>query len=80
MDLGWRLHVRCAWGKRDAMKSIRECTWGAELDVQTLTCTRGRDFPVDMLQSRLRCLRCGSRKVRIAFDPPPTASAKQASA
>ena len=26
LDLGWHIHVRCAWGKRDGMKSIRACT------------------------------------------------------
>ncbi len=25
-DLGWKVRVRCAFGKRDGMKSIRECT------------------------------------------------------
>lgn len=70
MDLSWRVHVRCAWGKRDAMKSIRECTKGYEIDLETLVWTRGRNFPLGLLESRLRCPRCGSRRVRIAFTPP----------
>jgi DNA-directed RNA polymerase subunit RPC12/RpoP len=73
LDFGWRVTARCAWGKRDAMKSIRECVYSAELDLQTLVWTRGRDFPLDMLASRLRCPRCGSRRVRIALTVPPTA-------
>jgi hypothetical protein len=44
-DLGWKVRVRCAYGKRDAMKSIRECTQNAYLDLLTLLWTRGRDFP-----------------------------------
>jgi hypothetical protein len=70
LDFGWRVHVRCDHGKRDAMKSIRECVYGGELDLKTLVWTRGRNFPLDMLQTRLRCPRCASRQVRIAFTPP----------
>ncbi|KSV88600.1 hypothetical protein N184_28695 [Sinorhizobium sp. GL28] len=32
--------------------------------------TRGRDFPLAMLASRLRCPRCGSRLVSVVFIPP----------
>lgn len=39
-DLGLRVAVRSAWGPRDAMKRIRECVHGAELDLQTLVWTR----------------------------------------
>ena len=67
---GWRIRVRCAWGPRDGMKRVRECVYGAELDLQTLVWTRGRDFPLTMLESRLKCPRCGSRRVRVAFVPP----------
>ena len=52
-DLGWRLTVYCRWGKRDGMKSIRECNGRAELDLQTLVWTRGRDFPIARLDSRV---------------------------
>ena len=45
-SLGWRVMVRCAHGPRDGMKQIRECVHGAELDLQTLVWTRGRDFPL----------------------------------
>lgn len=68
----WRVKVRCAWGPRDGMKRVRECVFGAELDLQTLIWTRGRDFPLTMMESRLKCPRCGSRKVRVAFMVPPT--------
>jgi hypothetical protein len=70
-DLGWRVMVRCAWGARDGMKRVRECVYGGELDMATLVWTRGRDFPIGMLESRLRCPRCRSRRVRVAFVPPP---------
>ena len=59
--MSWRVHVRCAYGPMDGMKSIRECRFSAELDVETFVCTRGRDFPLARLSERLRCPRCGSR-------------------
>lgn len=67
---GWRVHVRCAWGKRDAMKSIRECVMRSELDLETLVWTRGDTFPLARLESRMKCPRCGSRQVVLLFEPP----------
>jgi hypothetical protein len=64
MNLSWRITMRCAWGKRDAMKSVRECTYRRELDMATLVATRGRDFPLAGLEQRLRCPRCGSARSR----------------
>ncbi len=69
-DLGWRLTVYCRWGKRDGMKSIRECTTKLEADLATLVWTRGREYPIARLESRMKCPRCGSRRVLIAFEPP----------
>jgi len=77
-DLGLRVAVRSAWGPRDAMKRIRECVHGAELDLQTLVWTRGRDFPLARLESRLKCPRCGSRRVRLAFSVPSEANRSRA--
>jgi hypothetical protein len=54
------------------MKSIRECDHRAELDMKTLVWTRGPNFPLSQLGSRLMCTRCGSRRVRVAFEIPPT--------
>jgi hypothetical protein len=41
------------------MKSIKECVYRAELDMETLVWTRGRSFPLSCLETRLRCLMCG---------------------
>lgn len=68
--LGWKLTARCAFGRRDGMKSIRECTYRAGLDLPTLVWTRGADFPIARLESRLKCPHCGSRRVAIIFDVP----------
>lgn len=71
LDFSWRVTVRCAHGARDGMKRVRECVYGGELDLTTLVWTRGRDFPLSRLESRLKCPRCGSRVVRLAFSVPP---------
>ena len=70
LSLGWRVTARCAWGPRDGMKRVRECLYRAELDMPTLVWTRGRDFPIGRLESRLKCPRCGSRRVTVMFEPP----------
>jgi hypothetical protein len=71
-DAGWRIRARCAYGRADTThgKSSRECTYRVKLDMETLVWTRGRDFPLSRLESRLRCPRCGSRAVRVLFEPP----------
>jgi hypothetical protein len=69
-DQGWKLTARCAYGSREGLKSIRRCAWTYDLDLLTLLATRGRDFPLAMLASRLRCPRCGSRQVTVLFCPP----------
>lgn len=73
-DASWRVRVRCAWGPRDGMKRRRECVYGGELDLLSLVWTRGRDFPLTGLESRLKCPQCGSRKVRVAFTVPPASN------
>jgi hypothetical protein len=69
-SLGWRITVRCAWGKRDGMKSVRECAYRYELDMETLVWTRGAAFPLSRLESCLKCPRCGSRRVVLIYQPP----------
>jgi hypothetical protein len=67
-DLGWRIRARCALGKGPGMKSIRECHQRFELEVRTLLWTRGRDFPIGRLASRLRC-RAAARRGGRLFEP-----------
>jgi hypothetical protein len=74
----WRVTARCAHGKRDGMKSIRECNYNAELDMETLVWTRGRAFPLSRLESRLRCPLCGSRDVRLLFTVPSESQSARA--
>jgi DNA-directed RNA polymerase subunit RPC12/RpoP len=49
-----------------------------ELDVETLVATRGRHFPLAQLESRLRCPRCGSRRVVVMFEVPANPNAQAA--
>ncbi|WP_246690566.1 hypothetical protein [Microvirga aerophila] len=64
--------MRCAHGKRDGMKSIRECLYEADLDMETLVCTREQEFPLSTLAERLKCPRRGSHRVALVFEPPPS--------
>jgi hypothetical protein len=73
-----KLEMRCAWGKRDGMKTARECVFSHQLDLLTLVATRGRDMPLALLGERLRCPRCGSRRVRLLYDIPGNAAAASA--
>ena len=69
-SLGWKVHMRCAYGQRDGMKRVRECIYRKQLDIDTLVCTRGPNFPLSRLESRLMCPACGSRRVTVVFEPP----------
>jgi DNA-directed RNA polymerase subunit RPC12/RpoP len=69
-SLGWRLTARCTHGKFDGGHYARECQHRAELDLATLVWTRGAAFPLSSLESRLKCPRCGSRRIVIMFEPP----------
>jgi hypothetical protein len=59
-----------AWGRRDGPKSIRERKAAMRLDLDTLVWTRGAAFPVSMLEGRLKCPACGSRKVVLLLNLP----------
>jgi hypothetical protein len=77
-SLGWRVHMRCAFGQREGMKRIRECVYRKQLDLDTLVCTRGPNFPLARLESRLMCPQCLSRRVAVMFEPPAGAERAKA--
>lgn len=64
---GGRLSMRCAWGSREGLKSIRECRFHHEIDILTLMITRGRRCPIVGLANKMRCPACGSPRVAIAI-------------
>jgi hypothetical protein len=69
-SLGWKVHMRCTDGYRESTKSIRRCVYRKQLDLETLVSTRGPNFPLSRLESRLMCPACGSRRVTVVFEPP----------
>jgi len=42
----------------------------AELSLETLVWTRGRNMPLAGLSERMMCPRCGGRRVNLIFEPP----------
>src|SRR4051812_46472686 len=68
-NFSWRITMRCLDDGMRGLKHGRECDFRTELDLQTLVCTRGRDFPLAQLSERLRCPRCGCRRVAVMFGP-----------
>jgi hypothetical protein len=69
-SLGWRVHMRCLDGHRESTKSVRRCVYRKQLDLDTLVCTRGPNFPLSRLESRLMRPACGNRSVTVVFEPP----------
>ena len=49
---------------------MRRCISRKHLDLDTLVCTRGPNFPLSRLESRLVCPACGSRSITVVFEPP----------
>jgi hypothetical protein len=72
-SLGWKVHMRCANGYREETRSMRRCVYRKQLDLETLVCTRGPNFPLGRLEGRLMCPACGNRRVTVVFEPPSNA-------
>jgi hypothetical protein len=79
-NYSWELHVRCLDDGREGLKHKRRCGYRKYLDLETLVCTRGRDFPLARVAERLRCPRCGCREVSVMFSPPKTPQLNAAAA
>lgn len=70
-SLGWRVTVAARTvGKTARIQSravnartARSWTW------RRWVCTRGREFPLSRLESRLRCPRCGGRNLVVLYAP-----------
>jgi DNA-directed RNA polymerase subunit RPC12/RpoP len=77
-SLARRVIARCSRGKEDHRTHTRECSHRREVDIETLVWTRGRDFPLSRLESRLRCPRCGSRSIVVMFQPPTNTAVNKA--
>jgi hypothetical protein len=75
LSAGWRVHARCVGGKVDDGRSAAKCVNRAELDLETLVWTRG-NIPIALLSERMRCPRCGNRRVSLIFEPPSLRAAE----
>src|SRR4051794_34514714 len=69
-NFSWTIHIRCLDDGREGLKHKRCCAFRTELDLTTLVTTRGRDFPLAKLSERLRCPRCGCRRVAVMLVRP----------
>ena len=78
--LSWKIHIRCLYDGREGMKHKRACGFRQELDMMTLVCTRGREFPLARIAERLRCPRCGCRDISVMFTTPPNSQINSQSA
>src|SRR5438067_1707368 len=74
---GWRIELRCQRPSRVGTAKLGRCQYSVTLDLETLVATRGGPFPVNLLQSRLKCPKCGSRNIVVVFlgDRPRAAAA-----
>src|SRR3984957_8680140 len=54
---------------------LRCCVYRKQLDLETLVCTRGPNFPISRLESRLMCPAWGNRGGGVVFEPPGNAQA-----
>jgi hypothetical protein len=79
-DLGWKIRVYCREWKGHAMKKHRGCIAQIDIDLPTLVWTRGRDWPISDIGTRMKCIRCGGRLVSVALEPPPVNDRKAARA
>jgi hypothetical protein len=57
-------------GHVEYTRSKAKCRYQAELSLETLVWTRGRNMPLAGLGERMMCPLCGSRRVNVVFEPP----------
>lgn len=65
--LGLDIEVRCQQSSRIGTVKVGRCQNTTVLHLATLIATRGHSFPLSLLQSRLKCDRCGSRHIVVVF-------------
>ena len=78
-DAGWRVRTKCLGLLYAGESLIGGCGEKCDLSMETLVWTRGRALPLSRLAERLKCPRCGSRRIRLLYDIPaePGAAAQQ---
>lgn len=67
---GWTAKARCLSKRQAKPKDTRDCGFSTNIDMATLAMTKGPNFPISMLGTRLMCPRCNGRAIAILFEPP----------
>jgi hypothetical protein len=67
---GWGIRIKCGRGDHRGIVKIDPCRFEADLSMETLVCTRGREFPLARIASRLRCPNCAEMGIHVLFDVP----------
>ena len=60
--------------KRTHDVKLKSKMWRALLE--TLVATRGPNFPLSRLETRLMCPACGSWQITVVFEPPSNSAAQ----
>jgi hypothetical protein len=69
-DAKWRVRTRCLGLIYAGNSLMGNCGQKYQLDMETLVWTRGRELPLARLPERLKCPRCGGRRIRLLYDIP----------
>jgi len=67
VNKSYRVVVHIEIGR--SAEPLRKCVYRKQLELETLVCTRGPNFPLSRLETRLMCPACGNRRVTVVFEP-----------
>ena len=70
LSLGWRVHMRCS-GFQEGTRSMRRFVYRKQLDLGTLVCMRGPNFPLSRVATHVPKLRQSAGDG--VFEPPTNA-------
>lgn len=70
LHAGWTLGLRCE-GRHEGLKTKKPCIQAFSIDLESLVAGLGHEFPIERLQQKMCCPRCGSRHVSLYWSTPP---------
>src|SRR3569623_1806575 len=76
---GWIARLHCQ-RHRGGVKASKPCPEVVIIDIETLVATRGYDFKLETLPSRMQCPRCHSHFIEVEWVVPDTTPAPFAAA